>query len=136
MRNSARGIIIRDNAVLTMFRRKVKEGKVTEYYVLPGGGIEDGENSEETVVRELKEEMSVDIEILGYLGKDETEQGDAIYYHCKIKNDADPKLGGEELERMTESNYYEPRFVSIENLDKINIYGADYIYRALKKEYK
>ncbi len=136
MRNSARGIIIRDNAVLTMFRRKIKEGNVIEYFVLPGGGIEDGETGEETIVRELKEEMSVDIEVLGYLGKDETEQGDASYFHCKIKNDAEPKLGGEELERMTEANFYEPCFVKVEDLDKINIYGADYIYKALNKEYK
>lgn len=135
MRNSARAIIIRDNKVLTMFRRKIKDGNLKEYYVLPGGGIEEGETSEQTVVRELKEEMNVDIEILGCLGKDVSEQGDAIYFHCMIKDNVEPRLGGEEKERMSEVNYYEPRFVSIDEMDKINIYGIEYIIKAIKKQY-
>ena len=45
--------------------RKIKEGKTEEYYVLPGGGLEGNETPEENVTRELKEELTVDIEILG-----------------------------------------------------------------------
>lgn len=105
MRDSARAVIIRDRKVLTMFRRKIKDGAVNEYYVIPGGGIEEGETEEETVVRELQEEMSVEVEIVDFLGKEETKNGNAYYYLCKIKDDAEPRLGGEELERMTEDNF-------------------------------
>ena len=39
-RVSSRAIIIENDKILVMFRRKIKEGKVKEYYVIPGGGKE------------------------------------------------------------------------------------------------
>ena len=39
-RISSRGIIIQDDKLLTIFRRKIKDGEVKEYYVIPGGGLE------------------------------------------------------------------------------------------------
>ena len=53
MRISSRAVIVENDKVLTMFRRKIKDGKVKEYYVIPGGGQDDGEALEETVIREL-----------------------------------------------------------------------------------
>lgn len=53
MRRSARAILItKDNKLLLMKRTK-PEGV---YYVTIGGGIEDGETSEQALLRELKEE--------------------------------------------------------------------------------
>ena len=132
MRISSRGIIIQNGKVLTMFRRKIKDGNTKEYYVIPGGGLEDGETLEQNVVRELKEEMNVDIKILGYLGQDD--QTGSNYFHCQITNGT-PKLGGEELDRMTNDNYYEPLFVNIDNLQNIDIYGREFIFKALNCDY-
>ena len=71
-RVSSRGIIIKDDSILTIFRRKRKEdGTFKEYYTIPGGGLEDGENLGENIIREIKEELNVNIRILGYLGKEE-----------------------------------------------------------------
>ena len=134
MRISSRAVIIENNKVLTMFRRKVKDGKAKEYYVIPGGGQDEGETLEETVVRELKEEMNIDIKVLGYLGRSVWEDTTSNFFHCEITNGT-PHLGGEELERMNEENYYEPRFVELSELDKINIIGVDFIEKAIKSEY-
>lgn len=41
-RISSRAIIIENNKLLTFFRRKNKDGKIKEYYSLPGGGQEKG----------------------------------------------------------------------------------------------
>ena len=39
-RESSRAVIIDNNKVLTMFRRKIDEvGNKNEYYAIPGGGI-------------------------------------------------------------------------------------------------
>lgn len=133
-RVSSRGIIIEDGKVLTMFRRKIKDGIVKEYYVIPGGGIENNETLVENVTRELKEEFTIDIEVLGYLGKDEDEVSIANFFHCKRVN-GEVKLSGEELERMSEDNYYEPRYIDINNLDKIDIIGKNMIMKAVNKEY-
>ena len=70
-RVSSRAIIIEDNKLLAMFRRKIKnDGSVKEYYVIPGGGLEENETLEENVIRELKEEFSVDIEELERMTKE------------------------------------------------------------------
>lgn len=134
MRISSRAVIIENGKVLTMFRRKVKDGKTKEYYVIPGGGKDEGETLEETVIRELKEEMNIDIQVLGYLGNSIWEQSNSNFFHCKIINGT-PCLGGEELERMKEDNYYEPRFVDLSSLNNIDIIGIEFIKKAIDKNY-
>jgi 8-oxo-dGTP pyrophosphatase MutT (NUDIX family) len=130
MRISGRAIIIEDGKLLTMFRRK--NGK--EYYVIPGGGQEKNESLEQTVIRELKEEFSVDIDIIGYLGAREYNETLGHYYHCKIKNGT-PKLGGEELDRMSEDNYYEIRYLDLDKLDALDSDLIELVQKALNKEY-
>ena len=134
-RVSARAIIIEDNAVLTMFRRKKKDnGEYKEYYVIPGGGTEENETLEETCIRELKEEYNVDIKILGYLGSDEREKTIGHLFHAEIVNGI-PSLGGPESERNNPDNYYEIRKVNIDELDNIDIDAKEYILKANNKEY-
>lgn len=134
-RVSSRGIIIENDYVYLMFRRRIKEnGEIKEYYVIPGGGINENETLEENVRREVKEEFSVDVKINGYIGKDESEETIANFFSCSIISGT-PKLGGEELDRCTESNYYEVRKVKIEDLDKIDVMGKDMIIKAFNKVY-
>lgn len=134
-RISSRAIIIENGKVLTMFRRKTKNGITEEYYVVPGGGIENGETLEENVKRELSEELNVEIEIIGYLGTIEYDTNIANFFHCNIIK-GEPKLGGEELERMTDDNYYEVRFVDINKLDEIEFSAKEKVYQALNEEYE
>lgn len=134
-RISSRGIIIEGNYVYLMFRRRIKEnGEQKEYYVIPGGGINEKETLEDNVIRELKEEFSVDVKIKGYLGKDEGEDSIANFFSCEIIN-GNPKLGGEELDRCSESNYYEIRKVKIDELDNIDVMGRDMIIKAYNNSY-
>lgn len=131
-RISSRAIIIEDGKLLTMFRRKTKkDGSVKEYYVIPGGGLEENETLEENVIRELKEEFNVDIEIIKFLGTEEYDDTVANYFLCKIVKGI-PKLGGEELERMTSDNYYEVRYIDIKDIDSYDINAKNLI----KKEYQ
>ena len=134
MRVNSRAVIVDNGKLVTMFRRKIKNGEKKEYYVIPGGGQEEGETLEENVIRELKEELNVDIKILGYLGS--RVYGDTLghYFHCTIVN-GEPKLGGEELERMTEDNYYEVRMIDLKELDSLNLDFQDIVEKAINKEY-
>lgn len=86
------------------------------------------------VKKEVKEEFSVDVNINGYIGKDESEETIANFFSCLIISGT-PKLGGEELDRCTESNYYEVRKEKIEDLDKIDVMGKDMIIKAFNKVY-
>ena len=60
MRNRARGLLIENGKLLLMHRIK----NVDEYYVVPGGGIEDDEDLKSSIIRELKEEVGIDVKIL------------------------------------------------------------------------
>lgn len=55
------GIIIYKNKILCMQRDKNKYEYVSYKYEFPGGKIENGESHSEALVRELKEEMDIDI---------------------------------------------------------------------------
>ena len=135
-RESSRAVIIDNNRVLTMFRRKIDEvGNKNEYYAIPGGGIEESETMEKAVVRELQEELNVKIKILGYLGKVEKAKDIENYFHCEII-EGTPRLGGEELEIMTDSNYYEPMYMDINELKNKNFQRMDVVNKALNKKYE
>ena len=135
-RVSARAIIIENgDEVLTMFRRKKKDdGSFKEYYVIPGGGVEDNETLEETCIREIKEEFNVDVKILGYLGSEEKETTIGHFFHVEIVNGV-PTLGGEESNRNNPDNFYEIRRLNLDKLDDVDIYAKDFIIKAKNKEY-
>lgn len=134
-RVSCRAIIIENDKVFVIFRRKVKDNAVYEYYALPGGGKEENETLEETVIREIKEEFSIDIKILGYLGKDEKDNTITHFFHCERIN-GEFKLGGPELKRNNPNNYYEITCVDIKDIYNINTYYPHIIEKAYKREYE
>ena len=134
MRVSSRAIIIENGKILTMFRRVLRNGVMKEYNAIPGGGQENGETLEQNVTRELKEEMNVDIEILGYLGKTDDSERQEHYFACAIKNGT-PHLGGEELDKKSSENYYEPMWVSLDNPKGLSETSLAFANKALNKEY-
>lgn len=59
------GIIVRDGKFLIARRG---QGKHLEgCWEFPGGKVEDGESPEDCLDRELREELSIDVEVLGYI---------------------------------------------------------------------
>lgn len=130
MIKTARAIIIEDDALMTFYREKIKDGKKTCYYAIPGGHVEAGETPEDTVIRELKEELDIDIKIIKYLGNLIINNICEEYYLCKRINGV-PILSGEEKERNCESNYYEFRYYPIDKLDSSGIKSIDLIKSVL-----
>ena len=134
-RISVRGIVIEYDEVYTIFRRRVNDDRTfKEYYVIPGGGLEKGEILEETLRRELKEELSIDVDIIGYLGFDENDTSIAHFFKCRILNGI-PTLGGEELKRCSKENYYEVRKANVHCLNSIDIFAKDMIMKAYNNEF-
>jgi 8-oxo-dGTP diphosphatase len=127
---TSRGIIILEDEVILLFRRKNNK----EYYAIPGGHIEGNETKEECLMREIKEELNIDVEVLNLLGVLEKEEKVEYVYNCKYLG-GKLKLGGEELEHNNSNNYYEIRKVNINNLDNINLYPENlaFIKKALKE---
>ena len=120
-RINGRAIIIDNDEVILMYRNKLVNGELKKYYAIPGGGQEENETIEECVIREVKEELSLDVEIIRYLDKVEDERNIGYIYQVKIIG-GELKLGGEELEQNNKDNYYEPRRIKLKDIDKIELY--------------
>ena len=95
IQTAAIAIIKKDNKFLMTKRvRFDPEDKEFSPYVwqFPGGGMEFGETPEETVKREMVEEIGTEIEIISLIPKIYTEvrhnwQGIFICFLCKLKNE-------------------------------------------------
>ena len=117
-RISARGFVVTDKGLAVIFRRKINEQGTREYYAIPGGGINEGEDIVEGLKRELREELNIEVEVNDLAFTKETDDRIEYFYNCTYLN-GDFRLNGEELDRMSENNYYEPTFIDI---NKINDY--------------
>ena len=114
-------IIIKDDKILLIHR--IKNGQ--EYYVFPGGGVKEGESLEEALIREIKEELSLDIKVFKQIFNI-TNQGQEEFYFLIQDYDGIPQLNGEEKERMNESNQYIPVWMKVdEAMDLPNLYPKE-----------
>ena len=100
------GFIVKDNKVL-LLRRKGKET-----FELPGGTIEFGERIKDCLVRELKEETDIEVEIENLIVEEENVAGIrhwiVLGYACKY-------IGGE-AKRMESDTHDEVRWFDLSNL--------------------
>ena len=127
-RNSARSIIVRDGRVAMIHSLKY------DYYKFPGGGIEEGENPVEAMIRETQEEAGLvvvpeSIKEYGYVHRvqksdvDPTEcfVQDNYYYLCKAMDIVTPQhLDDYEAQESYRLEYVEPLAAISKNRDVKN----------------
>lgn len=121
-RVASRGIIFIDDKVVLLKRVRKEKDEYLHYYAIPGGGVENNETIEEACIREISEEVNLDVTINKYLGVEEYETGICHYFKVNYQGGT-PTLGGEESIRNNPDNYYEVELIDIDNLDNIFIYG-------------
>ena len=119
--------IIQNDKILLMHR--IKNNK--EYYCYPGGHPENGETLEETAIREIKEETTLDIKLDKVLcdieeatvidGKVINSPGRGIYYLC-TKFTGTAQLSGEEKEYSCPENQFKLEWVPLKRLDHLTLY--------------
>ena len=94
------------------------------YFSVPGGGIEADEVAEETVVREILEETSIEVEVVRLVL--EMHVGSVVHqiYLCKYLSGT-PELPehAPEFIDMTPNNRFKPAWVPIEQVK-----GLPYVY--------
>lgn len=137
--NRSAGIVIKDNKILLMYR--VKNGE--EYWVFPGGGQEEGENTEQTAIREIKEETTIDVKINRLIYKITWDDGGVNYFYLCDYISGEPKLdiNSEEYIKMQEDDkqIYKPMWVDIDKISDMVLYQLeirDLLVKDLKKGLK
>lgn len=92
-------IILNKNKEILFTERSLSDDFLPGYWELPGGGIDYGETPQEALIREIKEECGLEIEIIkpiaanSYFIKDV--QRIEITFLCRVINPAGVKLSHE-----------------------------------------
>ncbi len=120
MKKRAAVLIIDKDKILLIHR--IKNG--IEYYVIPGGNIEEGESPEKTAIREAKEETNLDIELgeLFYEVKNKAFHG---FYFLVKSFKGEQRIIGEELDRMSEDNQYHLEWHKLKEIKNIPLVPKD-----------
>ena len=115
-RHTARGVVVRDDQLLLMERWR----SGLHYFSVPGGGIEPGEQPEETVEREILEETGVRVAVERLVF--EMHDGGRVhrFYLCKYI-DGEPSLQGDspEAELYSQDNQFKPGWQPIRSLETL-----------------
>lgn len=117
MINVVAGILINDKDEILIAKRK-EDKSMGGYWEFPGGKIEDEELPQESLIRELKEEMNIVIKVKEYFGENIYDYGDfkirLIAYICEI-------IDGE----ISLTDHSEIKWVRREELNNYKIAPAD-----------
>ncbi|MBT2691659.1 NUDIX hydrolase [Bacillus sp. ISL-55] len=81
--------IIKDNYIL-MTKHVYPDGS---FWTLPGGGLEAGETFEDAVIREVREEVNLDVEVVDYLFTGQYSHGEERCFLVRSINDKEASLG-------------------------------------------
>lgn len=121
-RNRASAVILRSDAILLI--KRIKNGK--EYYIFPGGGVNEGEALAVAMTREIKEELNLEAEVSKEIfTANHPERGDNHFFLIEKFSDNEPRLIGEELDRFTEDNQYIPEWVNLSRLQDLVLYPEE-----------
>ena len=85
--NVVAAIIIYNNKILCMQRGNSKYDYISKKYEFPGGKVENGESETNAIIREIKEELIIDISVEEkYITVDHAYPDFNITMHCYICN--------------------------------------------------
>lgn len=124
MHISARAVIkIKDEIILIHRIKEREDGSIRDYYVTPGGKVEENEKSEDAVVREVYEEVGIKVKPIKILTEFYSEYNDSIqrFYECEY---IDGEIGtgtGPEYTSGEYKGFIKPELIKIENIKDINL---------------
>ncbi len=137
----AGGVCIHNNKILLIHRINTeKAGADREYYVIPGGGVNDGEKIEDAVIREIKEETDLDVTLSEFFFEveDANPRGGirkGYYYLCTYVS-GEPKLreDSEEAEEMKQGvHLYKPMWLDLAELESVSLFPRQIKEPIIKK---
>lgn len=135
MRTSVRAIIPFKEGLILIHRVREENGQVLDYYVFPGGGLEENESFEECLIREIQEEVGIDIKIIKPLYKMINMGNKELFYLCQyIKGEIGSGTGPEFTSKeYIQRGTYECKIVDMNDLVNINLLPKDICDKWLKE---
>ena len=114
----SRGIVFVENKLLLL--KRVRESR--EYYVFPGGHVDEGETARDAAAREVLEETGVSTKPMRLLYKYSYEDKLQSFYYCSYNSGTARKTDAQEYTDETRNlGTYEPMLIDINELEKIDL---------------
>lgn len=115
----AAGIVLQNKKILVFWR--FRDGR--EYYTFPGGTLEENEEPEAGLIREMYEETNL---VITKAVKLFTYENDIPYtrtdhYYLITGFSGEIKLGAPELFYQSQQNIFRPEWVTLEKLQEIKV---------------
>ena len=145
IRPGVKALTVHQNKVLVIKEHVIKNGKTVDVNDFPGGGIEFGESLRETLIREVKEEVGLDINIKQVVGAWDFVMGElehelpekcgvqivCIGYECSLKT----KQKIDTTKNPAKEDIFEAKWYSKEELLANNgkMFGHPGMIEAIKK---
>ncbi|MDP3800433.1 MAG: NUDIX domain-containing protein [bacterium] len=135
MKVRVRAIIIQDNSLLLIHR--IKEDK--EYWVFPGGGVEEGESEKEALIREAREELGLDVAVVSQFASNDLQPIGSlpaqreVFYFCVITGGRLGSGTGTEFSPNNTKGTYNLEWISLDKISMYNILPDEIKVRLLKE---
>lgn len=123
----ARAIIPYQGGLVLIHRIKQEEGNKREYYVFPGGGVEENENLTDCVMREVREELGIEVVPLRELYRTNGYNGLQVFFLCEyisgiIGTGCGPEFNSSEYKKHGQ---YLPLILPLTDIPNTNIYPTE-----------
>ncbi|GAB3240753.1 NUDIX domain-containing protein [Kineosporia babensis] len=106
----ARVVTLAPTGRVAMIERYVRGHR---YLSVPGGRMEPGETPEQTAIREIEEELGLEITLAGRL----PDHDGQAYFIAVVPDEVELQMSGPEMKHSSRNNRYTPRWVDAATLD-------------------
>lgn len=112
--------IIQNESNEFLITQRMPQARYGGFWEFPGGTVEDGESPEEALIRELKEELNITVEVNGFfwqeISNSDTKIIDIQFINCNLVPE------NQTIEKIDVFDY---RWVKAENLNQYKFPEAD-----------
>ena len=120
-------VVVEDGAMA--FVKRVRDGRT--YFAVPGGGVQHGESFEDAAVREAREELGFEVELLELVWEEERNGQPHRYFRARrvggdfgLRATAEDSFSAAEWRAVhgdAERGTSEPVWLSLDDLDDIDV---------------